>query len=187
MPPHIAYNWVKAKGLGMPELWGITHSAVLVQLRLARRALTHIYQQRLYLHCISKLAVMQIKTISVLSASGRRQYVSLNVLDEGSTENCLGYWLHRERLWGHIYISFLCNAFRCFSASGKAQEAVWTNISLTRHPFYPPMSCAVISLYLLVAKVSQEELHSGVIKPLLNIKHVDRVTLLQELLHHVLA
>lgn len=49
------------------------------------------------------------------------------------------------------------------------------------------MSCAVISLYLLVAKVSQEELHSGVIKPLLNIKHVDRVTLLQELLHHVLA
>ena len=49
------------------------------------------------------------------------------------------------------------------------------------------MPGTVLSLYLFVAEVSQEELHSVVVKPLLNIKHVDGVTLLQELLHHVLA
>ena len=49
------------------------------------------------------------------------------------------------------------------------------------------MSCTVVSLYLFVAKVSQEELHSVIVKSLLNIKHVDCVTLHQELLHHVLA
>lgn len=49
------------------------------------------------------------------------------------------------------------------------------------------MSCTVVSLYLFVAKVSQEELHSVIFKSLLNIKHIDHITLLQELLHHVLA
>jgi len=49
------------------------------------------------------------------------------------------------------------------------------------------MSCTAVSLYLFVTEVSQEELHSVTVKSLLNIKHVDRVTLLQELLHHVLA
>lgn len=49
------------------------------------------------------------------------------------------------------------------------------------------MPCTVVSLYLFVAEVSQEELHSVIVKSLLNIKDVDCVTLLQELLHHVLA
>lgn len=76
----------------------------------------------------------------------------------------------------HVLFYRLYDAFRPLSVSNKACLSVCKDININSIlPTYTIFHC----LYLFVAKVSQEKLHSVMIKSLLNIKHIDWVTLVQ--------